>query len=107
MRECDIIGRAGDDIGVCIDQALGRRGDLRQLEHIAQLLCWLVGPLFSLLVQAFAHSPAGGSIGVITILVVTALLRHRTRPWYPCAKCAGRTLPVITPPGRGFSSPSC
>jgi hypothetical protein len=54
MREGDIVGRAGHDIGVRVDQALGRRGDLRQLEHVAQLPCWLVGPLFGLLVQAFA-----------------------------------------------------
>src|SRR3954462_227236 len=70
VRERDVVGRAIDDLRVGVNQTLGRRRDLRYLEHVAQLPYWLVGPLFGLLVQPFAHSPTGGSIGVIAILVV-------------------------------------
>ena len=72
------------DLGVRVDQALGRRGDLRQLEHVAELLRWLVGPLFGLPLKAFADEPGGGALRVIAVLVVAPLLRHRDRPVFMC-----------------------
>ena len=78
-----LVGLAVDDLGVRVDQALGRRCDLRQLEHIAQLPRRLVGPLFRLSLQAVEQGPGGGALRVIAVLVVAPLLRHRARLGFP------------------------
>src|SRR5918995_5139017 len=90
MRERDVVRRAVEYVGVRVDQALGRRGDLRQLEHVAELLRWLVRALFGLPLKAFADEPGGSALRVIAVLVVAPLLHHRARPVF---MCAGRTLP--------------
>ena len=77
-------------------------GDGRHLERAAKLLRWLIRALIGLPLQAFADEPGGGALRVIVVLVVAPLLRHRAARVH-VQKCAGRTLPVLTPHGRGFS----
>src|SRR4051794_14827813 len=81
VQEGDIVSRAVDDLGVCVDQTLGLGLDRLNLENLTKLLRRLVGALFGLALQAVEQGPGGGALRVIAMLVVAALLRHRARPW--------------------------
>jgi hypothetical protein len=75
MRERNIVSRPVEYVGVRVDQALGRRRDLRQLEHVAELLRWLVRALVGLPLKALADEPGGSALRVIAVLVVAPLFR--------------------------------
>jgi hypothetical protein len=84
VRERDVTTRTVEYVGVRLDQAFGRRGDLRQPEDVAELLRRLVRALFGLSLKTFAEEPGGSVLRVIAVLVVAPLLRHRARPVFMC-----------------------